>query len=100
MPQFISTVAMKDSQPFSTFKEAVGDFIPRLEKLIKSGTTAYILHEACFIIMKHDDRSSIPLNPYAVANVCHECDMVDGEGHLKPDAQEPSNRILYTAFII
>ncbi|MES2006592.1 MAG: hypothetical protein V4436_00620 [Patescibacteria group bacterium] len=100
MTEFISTVALNNAGPFPTFKEAVGDFMRRMKEMVGEGTSKQVLESACFITMKNGDRSSLPVDFYAVRDFAHEVGLTDKASEPIADAPEPSGTNLRQIFII
>jgi hypothetical protein len=100
MPRFISTVAMKDSEPFPTFREALTDFTTRIKTLNEQNQLGLqMLETACWLVMERNNMKSAPVDFYAVRDFSHQIGMMDNKGDVL-DASEPSDHALLRLFII
>jgi hypothetical protein len=97
---FISTVAMEDSAPLPTFKEALTDFFGRIKTIGNEGKLSYqLLETACWVQLQVGEKKSAPLDFYATREFAHDIGMTDDEGNII-EAPEPSLQVLRRPFII
>jgi hypothetical protein len=84
---FTSTVCLKDEGPFSTFKEALANFINRMKT--EPGARSVQLTETACWIQRNSNGTQIPLGFYDVRDFGFAMGML-GEGAVpNPEAAEP-----------
>ena len=95
---FISTVEWNDEGPFSTFKEALANFMLRMRKLVNDGTSMQAIETLCYVELKCGEHQ-VPLFFYDVRDFAHQVGLMK-DGQLVPDAPEPDASVIGKIFAV
>lgn len=98
MVTYISCVALEDSKPFATFKDALEDFISRMKRLVKPGTSRMVLETACWIQRKDPENGSGVLYFYNVKDLGFRVGLLENNSQLVKNAKEPDPILLSRIF--
>ena len=98
---FISTVGLADEGPFTTFKDALDNFIKRMKALIEGCTALSVIEQACWI-ERESNGARIPLGFYDARDFGFKVGLLNDESVFQPDVAEPDQILVsdvYTAVV-
>ncbi len=95
---FVSCVQWNDEGPFSTFKDALANFMPRMRKLVQDGTSLQVIETLCYIELKSGEHQ-VPLFFYDVRDFAHQAGLMK-DGQLVEDAPEPDAGAIGKVFAV
>ncbi len=86
---YMSSVSMQDEGPFSSFKEALENFMDRMKKMIGEGTSMQVVETACWI-ERRGNGARAPLMFYSAKDFGYKVGLLQGtDCSFVAEAQEP-----------